>query len=544
MAILLYLFKKSKRTLLLATVFGLLGGASSTFLITTIHRAIEGGLPADRFMTTQFYAMAIIYLLTYLSGQIPLFQLSEGAVYHLRLKMIERILHSPLRFLERMGPHRLYATLTNDIGSITRGLNIIPKVVIYSMIILGCLLYVSYLSPAVLVALAVFTLGMVGIFSLMTKRAKRRFKRSRETGDQLFKLFRDTTEGLKELKMNAGRRSAFLNEHLQPTAASYKEDRIWGLAGFELATTLGNLGFFFVIGAVVFLIPHLIEVDPGLVSGVVLIFVFMISPLSSLLGFMPVIAQASVALNKIEALGLNLDEIAGETYLTGETQAPTVEFIELEGVQHTYYSEREDEQFQLGPIDLKVTAGQIVFIVGGNGSGKSTLAKLIAGLYEPEAGRILLDGRPVDTENRDLYRQCFATVFTDFHLFQSLLGLDSRQMGPLIQRYLERLHLDHKVTLTEGTFSTTNLSTGQRKRLALLVAVAENRPIYLFDEWACDQDPQFKRVFYQEILPDLKAGGKTVIAVTHDDQYFSVADHIIKLADGHLTPYGETVTAP
>jgi len=190
----------------------------------------------------------------------------------------------------------------------------------------------------------------------------------------------------------------------------------------------------------------------------------------------------------------------------------------------------------LGPVDLSFQPGELVFLVGGNGSGKSTLAKIITGLYLPEAGQIRLDGKLVTNQNRDAYRQLFSAVFADFFVFDNLLGLDGADLDGRAGCYLEQLHLQHKVRIANGSLSTTAVSQGQRKRLALLTAYLEDRPFYLFDEWASDQDPHFKNVFYTKLLPDLKARGKTVLVITHDDRYFDTADRLIKLDYGKLAP--------
>jgi putative ATP-binding cassette transporter len=210
-----------------------------------------------------------------------------------------------------------------------------------------------------------------------------------------------------------------------------------------------------------------------------------------------------------------------------------MEGIELSGVVHSYQGAR-DNNFTLGPIDLSFSPGELVFLVGGNGSGKTTLAKLLTGLYAPEAGEIRLDGELVTDANRDLFRQNFAAVFSDFFLFDSLLGLHVPELDAQARNYLERLYLDHKVQIDNGRFSTLDLSQGQRKRLALLTAYLEDRNIYLFDEWAADQDPMFKEVFYYQLLPELKTKGKTVIVISHDDRYYNVADRVIKLENGKL----------
>jgi putative pyoverdin transport system ATP-binding/permease protein len=238
-----------------------------------------------------------------------------------------------------------------------------------------------------------------------------------------------------------------------------------------------------------------------------------------------------VALDKIEALGLSL---ANQSEVVNQAaKTPGFGQIKLVQVKYTYHRER-GEEFALGPIDLSITAGELIFIVGGNGSGKSTFAKVITGLYAPDFGSIQLDGQPVTKENRETYRQLFSTVFSDFHLFDRLLETQQEQLEDQATHYLEKLQINHKVQLQGSKLSTLELSQGQRKRLAFLNAYLENRPIYLFDEWAADQDPFFREIFYKQLLPELKQRGKTVLVISHDDRYFHLADRLIKLDYGQL----------
>jgi putative ATP-binding cassette transporter len=213
------------------------------------------------------------------------------------------------------------------------------------------------------------------------------------------------------------------------------------------------------------------------------------------------------------------------------------------GVTHTYHREGEPGGFILGPIDLTLEPGELLFITGGNGSGKTTLAKLLLSLYIPKEGEIYLDGKVLTDETREQYRQLFSVVFSDFYLFESLFGLDSIYLDANARKYLAQLQLDHKVKVEDGVLSTIDLSQGQRKRLALLTAYLEDRPIYLFDEWAADQDPLFKEIFYYQLLPELKARGKALIVISHDDRYYQVADRVIKLESGKLQQ-AEIIAAP
>jgi putative pyoverdin transport system ATP-binding/permease protein len=208
--------------------------------------------------------------------------------------------------------------------------------------------------------------------------------------------------------------------------------------------------------------------------------------------------------------------------------------LDLVNVTHVYRQDGGDQEFQLGPINLTFYPGEWVFLIGGNGSGKTTLAKLLMGLYEPESGEIRIDGKLVTNDERDTYRQRFSAVFYDFYLFERLFGVEAKDLDAKSQKYLELLQLSHKLRIRDGKLSTIDLSQGQRRRLALLSAYLEDRPIYIFDEWASDQDPTFKQFFYYHLLPELTARGKTVVVISHDDTYYSLADRLIKLESGKI----------
>jgi putative ATP-binding cassette transporter len=243
--------------------------------------------------------------------------------------------------------------------------------------------------------------------------------------------------------------------------------------------------------------------------------------------------RMGVALDSISRLGLLLKSAGLEPGPERSALPGPGHTLELRGVTHAYYTE-DGSRFTLGPINLSIRKGRILFIVGGNGSGKTTLVKVLMGLYPSASGEILIDGRAITDQELDSYRQLFSAVFADFHLFDSLLGLQGPGLDERAGEYLAQLRLEHKVRIQDGVFSTTALSQGQRKRLALLTAYLEDRPFYVFDEWAADQDPLFKEFFYRQLLPALREQGKGVIVISHDDRYFPIADELVRLEDGQL----------
>jgi putative ATP-binding cassette transporter len=444
----------------------------------------------------------------------------------------QRILASSLRQIETIGTPALLASLSEDIESISNFVTFIPFVCINIAVVSGCLAYLSWLSGMLFLVLLVFLgLGIVSFQFLQTK-AIAELKLARQQQDRLFQHFRAMTEGIKELKLHSDRRQEFLSEDLQLTTVAAKNHKIAGMTIYIGAASWGQALQFLTVGVLLFLLPTLQPISPSILSGYVLTFIYMGTYIGQILSVLPNLGKAKVALQKISDLGLLLESNAEPGAFSVSESSSSWQRLELLGVTHAYRKEQDDSSFTLGPLNLTLTAGQLVFIIGGNGSGKSTLAKLLTGLYVPEAGEIRLNGRLIDDANREWYRQHFSVVFSDFYLFERFLGL--HQIDERVQEYLVKLQLEHKVKVEDGRLSTTNLSQGQRKRLALLTVYLEDRPIYLFDEWASDQDPIFKKTFYEQILPQLKAKGKTVLVISHDEQYFGIADRIIKLDYGQV----------
>jgi putative ATP-binding cassette transporter len=305
--------------------------------------------------------------------------------------------------------------------------------------------------------------------------------------------------------------------------------------------------FFAIVGLVVFAGPSF-GVGRQAMIGYALVLLFMRGPLQLVVSSLPLLARGGVAIDKIERLGLWLRDEEAEAEAESGAARPGWRSLELDGVRYEYGGAGDEPGFTVGPLDLVLRPGELVFLIGGNGSGKTSLAKLLLGLYLPDGGELRFDGEVVDRASADRYRQSFAAVFADFHLFRDLYGVGGTgdgngAGGERARAYLSRLELDGKVEVRDGGLSTVDLSQGQRKRLALLTAYLEDRPLYLFDEWAADQDPHFKEIFYRQLLPELKRRGKTVIVVSHDDRYYDVADRLVKLRDGHIVYDGPPAAA-
>jgi len=537
-------FARAERGRFIAVaLLGLLTGAVSASLMALINERLAAEKPVSWALGAYCGLVAFSFVAALVSRRLSI-ELAQNTSFGLRLRLARQILEAPLRKIEEAGNERLFASLTEDVGQVTGALMQVPQLCFNTAILSGCLVYLAYLSVPVFVGLVIFLVLAVLTYVLPERIAVRRFREAREEWDRLVGHFRALTHGNKELKLHAGRQAAFFDDQLSDAADAFRGKNVAGSTVYAVIGSWSQVLYFIVIGLLLFLVPTLESMSREVLTGYALTILFMGGPLTNLLNLIPGFGRAGVSLDKVETLGLSLENATTEA--TGDAGAALPwRRIELAGVAHTYHRENEEGSFTLGPMDLAFRPGELVFIVGGNGSGKTTLAKLLTGLYTPEEGELRLDGQVVDDALRPAYRQLFAVVFSDFFLFDDLLGLaaageageDATPAPSLDERaagYLATLQLDRKVTVEGGHLSTLDLSQGQRKRLALLTAYLEDRPIYLFDEWAADQDPHFKSIFYRQLLPELRARGKTVLVISHDDRYYDVADRIVKLEYGQL----------
>ncbi|MEM8830897.1 MAG: cyclic peptide export ABC transporter [Cyanobacteria bacterium P01_G01_bin.19] len=541
MEIVRLLFKSSPKNLLLASVASLVSGACSAGVIATINYAIANLTDQPFWLPWLFFGLCLVLLAFKFISWVLTTRLSQEIIYDLRLAITQQILSCPLQHVETIGSSRLLATLTGDINAIANSSIQLSLIIVNLAVLVGIFSYLCWLSPLLFLMVFSSIAGGFLLYSFIQQLGIKDLHRNRQVQDVLFGHFRSVTEGIKELKLHRPRRTAFIKEELEATASESKFYWMRAINTIAFGSSLGTILFFVPLGLIILVFPRISDVPTTTISSYAIAVLYLTNPISDIASSLPPIAQANVALKKIESLGLSLSQQATEPkFPTGSDFDRHWQSLKLVNVNHAYQSDSAGDRFSLNDINLEFKPGEIVFIVGSNGSGKSTLLKLITGLYIPDAGEILLNDIPVDDNNREWYRQQFSVVFYDFYLFERLIGISSSTSAEvdLIKKYLSLLGLEEKVAIKNGQLSTTNLSQGQRKRLALLTAYLEDRPIYVFDEWASDQDPVFKEIFYQKLLPELQNRGKTIIAVTHDDRYFNECQNkfsrLVKLDYGRI----------
>ncbi|WP_079500636.1 cyclic peptide export ABC transporter [Paraburkholderia hospita] len=544
--LLLSLLRRSRGALALALVACIANGVSSVLLVATLNRALSAPTAADLPLALRFAACALVALIARIVSGVLFAGLSQDTMGRMREHVSARVAAAELRDVERVGAAPVQSILTDDATNVSMLFFALPNIVMHGSIVAGCLAYLAWLSwPVCVLALSAIVVGSLG-YRFGDIRAIASLEAAGSAQDRLFDYLGSLFAGAKELKLHRERARQFVEGQLGAAINEVRDHRRRAFVAYAIGVGWIIFLFYVFLGAATFLPSIGVHADAQAAAGYVIVFLFMLVPLDGLLNNLPTVNAARVSLERIERVLAEFEEphhAAALPASASSAQAAAFDTLSLRGITHAYFHERDERMFRIGPIDLTFKPGELVFIVGGNGSGKTTLAKVLTGLYEPEGGVIEVDGSPVTRDTRPAYRERFSTVFNDFHLFDTLLGIvdpDDTNDGARAaadgraNALIAKLALDHKVSVENGTFSTRALSTGQRKRLALVVAYLEDRPFYLFDEWAADQDPSFKAVFYEQLLPELRGRGKTVVVITHDDRYFPLADRVLKLDNGAI----------
>lgn len=528
----------SARIVAALLIAGLSRGALLAIFNTGVAQAAGHALAWQ--IPAAFFGVLILYLLASYYGIHLSVRAVEKMRERVRVRLAEKLLFAQLRFLEIRGSGDLYTQLGADLQRLRDAAMTFLNGTQSAVLVVFSLGYLAWLSlPVFFATLITGGLGAATYYWIDNDmRARIVHARSRETA--LFDALADTLRGFKELKLSRARQRDHQG-YIAGLAREFRELWVKTETLYQLIGITSQTFMFILIAIVAFVLPLFAPTGGIAIFQVVATILFLMTPLETLLQAIPSFAKARVSLQSIERLEKNLDSDAAETF--DETVKPLdFQTISFRDVHFRFDSAIAEEGFDVGPLDLDIKRGEILFVIGGNGAGKTTFLKLLTGLYAPAQGTIAVDSKAIDNTNRQSYREMFAAVFGDFHLFMQLYGLghiEPRQVTAL----LEELGIAHKTSIADGALSTVDLSTGQRKRLAYAVNRLADRQIYVFDEFAADQDPQFRAYFYTELLPRLKRDGKTVIAVTHDDRWFDVADRVLKMDYGRVAALVEHASA-
>jgi putative ATP-binding cassette transporter len=515
-----------------------LAGAAMALMMTIVNTVAD--LPADMSIDWGNLVLFVMCGVTAISMQVYSLNLaavlSERMIERVRARIASLIRRSELDGIERIGTVKVYDTVARETTVISSSAGMI----IYSMTTLVALMlaavYVAALSLLSFAVIVVLLGAWVYFYNFSQRNSRGALVDAMSAEGRFFELLSHLLYGFKEIKLHSARGEALEKDHLQPASQEAELKKVIAARRFNGGLTVSYAVFYTLLGSAVFILPqHLDEARTAM--KVVYVVIFMFTTVEAVSRALPLLAKVGLALDNLDTLEASLVRAAGEPREFVADPPTSFRSIELDGIVYSHRGLDGASSFTLGPCDLTINPGETIFVVGGNGSGKSTLTRVLTQLYRAEAGAILWDGALVDANNAPRYRNLFSAVYADFHLFDRLYGLEGVDPEH-VRRLLADVGLADKTAYVDGRFTNVELSTGQRKRLALVVALIEDRPIYVLDELSADQDPVFRQRYYKEFLPALKARGKTLIVVSHDERYFDIGDRVIVMQDGRFEPGG------
>lgn len=533
-----YQILRQYRYLLLAlTLFSIASAGAGVAVIAYINNTLTQLSDKPWQVLYHFIGLLILLFILRFASQYSLSYIGHRFIYNLRNDFIKRIMDTDLAVIERIGSPRLLASLSKDLDRIQSAFMNLPGFVQGAILTVAASAYLCYLAWDLfsVVVLIIFITALVG--SQLVKRVYKHYRKVRRLEDNLYADFESIIHGRKELALNRRRAQLLYNHEFKANGDDIRRHIIYGDTLHFTALNWVDTMILGSIGIVFYLANLMNWADNTTATTFALTILFLRSPLVQSIGSIPTFLEAHVSFKQIASLRLNQPQPDfGIMQPSNDWQC-----LSFKQVCYSYQDADGNTSFAIGPIDFELQKGEVVFLIGGNGSGKSTFAKILTGLYRPSSGEITLDNRHIkalDDEQYHHYRQHFSAVYTDMHLFKSLVGpADSLTTADqqLVDEWLDLLQMKDKLKLDEeGKVLNEELSQGQRKRLALLMAVIEQRELLLLDEWAADQDPQFRRTFYHKLIPKLKAMGKTLVIISHDDHYFAQADRLLQMNQGRL----------
>ncbi|WP_395147895.1 multidrug ABC transporter permease/ATP-binding protein (plasmid) [Moraxella atlantae] len=505
--------------------------------IAYINQALLSGKSLSWQSLAVFLGLIFALLATTFISQFALTKLGHQFVLELRQKIVKQILDSDISQTQAIGSAKLLASLSTDIQAITTAFVRLPELIQGVILCGGAGLYLGFLSLPLLLIVAVWIMLTIVVSGKLVNHVYAYLEKIRHTNDQLYQDYQAVIDGQAELKLHRPRAKCLYQSFANHTE-TFRNDIVKADTFHLSAVNWSNIMMFASIGIVLVLsqLWSLASLPVAITFGVTLLFLKI--PLLSAVGAYPTLQSAQVALDKIQSLGLAQYQA---DFAVNLGKFYDWQQLHFEQIGYTYPNNQYAQKFALSPLNFTLQRGEVVFLIGSNGSGKTTFAKLITGIYLPTQGQLFVEmanGEKMAIDDSQLsdYRQLFSAIFSDFHLFDTLMNdKGEKPDDDLVNAWLAKLQISHKTQIINHQIQDTQLSQGQKKRLAMLLAVADSKPIMLLDEWAADQDPSFRRYFYHELIPMLKSMGKTLFVISHDDNYFEAADRLLMMKNGILT---------
>ena len=533
MIFLTFLFAKTKSISVITLLLSVLNGLFTMWMFVILKDAsfLQKHLVAGHWLEIKYFLILCFYILTDYATKYIIMSLIQNKLMHIKMDVTTHLLHLPLIQIETLGLRKIYATLTSDLEKISAAYRLLPFFFVNVAAVVCISIYLMYLSESLLFCLLLTTFLTISILGYLLPRTRiiKRHLSLKKNDDILTSHMQTFTFGIKDFLLDKKIAKSFIHM-LKLKAVDCCDSNIHLYKQYQLLNTWVSSLSFVLMG--ILLLPDFYLPKKTIIM---MLFIYVHYRLVAALTSISSFSKATLVLQELNQTGLYLHQNSIISSQEGDEFVIPEQFsLQFTHIGFDYPLQKQQTGFKLGPLSLTVQSGKTLFITGPNGGGKTTLAKVILGLYHPSEGRVLLNDQPIVFN--DQYSALFAAILDDVCLSTDIHYFQNKQEEAEAKRWLAILKLSPKVTIHDGKLSTINVSKGQYKRLALLIALIKDRPIYVFDEWASEQDPYFRNWFYTELLPELKQKNKAVIAITHDDRYFNLSDDVMCIDYGQKQP--------
>jgi cyclic peptide transporter len=531
--------KQSKYFLPFILLLGAVNSIVYMGLLAFINNAVNGdSLPAAKgYDWLVFAGLVAISLACTKVFQTYMVKLTQGLLLNYELSILQKLRFATWQAFEKLGAQRIY-TAIGDVRILAYIPEVLVAVLNSSVIIVCALAYLFWVSPLGGCAVLLLTGSLLSFYVIRNKQIEKDLNTVRDLQNDYHQYLRDLIYGFKELKMSTQRNERLYTHYLEENRLKGKSLGTRSAVRYLDNELTGTYSWYIALGVSIFLLPQLLHLSLAQTVPFIVVILYLMGPLASLVKIIPYYTNVKIALERINGIREEIDAEVRQEVVADAVAVAAGPFLDIrfEQVSFEYYDDKRNKVFQVGPIDLNISKGEVVFISGGNGSGKSTFVNLLTGLYQPSGGQIYLNGLPVSAADYPAYSDQISAIFTNAYLFsENYDGFDLSAGNRELAQLIEMMQLSAVVRMgKDRNFIETGLSKGQQKRLAMIYAMMENRSILVLDEWAAEQDPQFRAYFYKHLIPELKKRGKTIIAVTHDDFYFECADRMLKFDYGNI----------
>jgi len=516
----------------LVMALALVAGLSRDWVMMIVNKAAAS--PVDQTISYWLPLFALTFVIVIgasFTYQVVVQVVTTYVVNNVRLKLIGGLLKAQPSFIDRREHGAIYHILTTDVSAVagftSTILNMLPAVIFLSIAVPQIFTYSLVAGFFVILVMILGTLA----YHLQQKTMARLNDDARALEVAYFERVSELLKGFRELRLNQPRRNSFSLDLAQVLERLrqllIKVNRI-----FETGEAAVSALKFLLFAGIVFLVPYLVRTESVVTFQLLTLVLFSLTPFEQIVTNYPAVIGTLVSYLRIDDLAKDLAVIERVAERPVD-RAPPFRTIGLRDIE-TKYNSRETSSFALGPLDFELRCGEVVFLVGSNGSGKTTFMNVLAGLLDPTAGVIEVDGKPLLPEDMGAYRAQFSAIFTQFHVFRQLYGMEdvTPEQGDAV---IDKVHLTGITTIRGEGITRIDLSAGQRRRLALAIALLEDRNILILDEFVADQDPEKRDYFFRTLLPWLKQQGKTVVVSTHDLAWLECADRVISFENGKMT---------